>query len=200
MSNKHPEEQVLAIPTRLAKSLAPKVFASVPVNIERMILANQVFLERKAAELDLNHKQVIPYVMVTCEESYLLSQRTDKQEEKRLHNLFSLGQGGHINELDFNGTRSPLIEGLMREIREEFQLAKILDCSPIGIINDNSNPVGRVHLGLVYRVEVDSRNFKVAEEGKHIAQWYSTLGLSAFYDRMENWSKILMDHVIRPVA
>lgn len=199
------------IPTALALRLAPDAFNKVPIAIEGQILDAHSFREREEAETNFDFKQVIPYIVVTndgfydaakqritpSDTLYLVSQRTSQQQEKRLHNKFSLGQGGHINELDFAGGGSPIANGLRREIEEEFKLHTILDFAPIGIINDNSNDVGKVHLGLIYQLRTGNLAFEVAEKGKHTAGWQGKEGLETLYDKMENWSKIVMDHVIR---
>ncbi len=180
--------------------------------LEAIILQNKSFRDREEAETNLQFKQVIPYILVVhagnivitnrglgaTDARYLLSQRTSQQQEKRLHNKFSIGQGGHINELDFTGRWSPIFNGLMREAQEEYTLEDIRDCVPVGLINDNSNDVGKVHLGLVYMLRVGSLAFKVAEQGKHIAQWATKADLEAHYDKMESWSQVVMDHLIRP--
>lgn len=195
----HPKEQVLVITAALAKRLAPKPFSKVVAyETTTHILADCSFREREEAEKNFDFKQVIPYIVVTHGTKYLLAQRTTEQQEKRLHNLFSIGQGGHVNNLDFGQERSPIVVGLLREIDEEFHLGQISSMSMMGCINDDSNEVGRVHLGLVYIVSVDTPKLEVAEHGKHTAVWADLLTLDQHYDRMENWSKIVMDHVVRP--
>lgn len=192
-------EQVLCIPTPLAWKICPSAFVRItPIDIEKTIVDSHSFRDREEAEQNFNFKQVIPYILVVgLKQHFLLSQRTSQQQEKRLHNKYSLGQGGHINDLDLQGERSPIINGLMREIREEFTLGEVTECTPVGMINDNSTEVGSVHLGLVYLMRVSSLNFKVGEEGKHTAQWATKDQLPDYYDRMEAWSKIIFDHLIK---
>lgn len=192
-------EQVLVIPTALAQKLAPKSFnmpsATNQESIIKVILDNHSFREREEAEKNYDFKQVIPYVVLSHTGRYLLTQRTSQQQEKRLHNLFSIGQGGHVNDLDFGTpTTSPIIAGMLREVREEFHLDDDLENRWLaGIINDNSTDVGKVHLGLMFAISLKVEQFSVAETGKHIARWASVKELSEHYDAMEPWSKILMD-------
>ena len=200
MSTVYPKEQVLVIPANLAESLCNyQSFAPAGLSVEKTILGSYTFLEREIAEQSFDFKQVIPYVVVTNTDNtrWLLSQRTSQQQETRLHNKFSIGQGGHINNLDFGGGQSPIVNGMMREINEEFSLEDIRECVPFGLINDNSNEVGRVHFGLVYMLRVGSSKFHVAEQGKHIAQWATLEELEARYEQMEHWSQIVMDRIIR---
>jgi len=199
----HPKEQVLVIPAGLAETLCNyQVFGPSSPILEKIILDNHSFRDREEAEQNFAFKQVIPYIVVVHGENYLLTQRTKAQQEKRLHDKFSIGQGGHINELDFKGTSTPgnpsvIVNALLRELREEFHLGGITECVPLGLINDNSSEVGRVHLGLPYRVTLDSAEFHVAERGKHIAWWATAKELEEHYEAMEDWSKRLVEHVVR---
>lgn len=198
MQTEHPPEQVLVIPAKLAEALCNyKIFGPASPVLEKIILDNHSFRDREEAEKNYEFKQVIPYVVVKHRDRYLLSQRTSKQQETRLHNKYSIGQGGHINDMDLT-KGNPIAVGMVREINEEFTLGETELCGVAGVINDNSNDVGRVHLGLVYMLTVKSDKLHVAEEGKHIARWATLIELLPHYDAMENWSKIVMDHLLVP--
>ena len=198
----------MVIPADLAASLCNyQVFGPPSPILEKIILENHSFRDREEAETNFSFKQVIPYVVVSAPFLddvivYLLTRRTNKQQEARLHDKCSIGQGGHINDLDTSDAitegQSPILIGLMREIEEEFHLDSFETCLPVGVINDNSTEVARVHLGLVYRVHVISRFMEVAERGKHVAQWATVEELEPYYSKMESWSQIVMDQVIRP--
>lgn len=207
-------EQVLVIPANVAATIAPSPFNRMPKNpatVEQIILESHSFREREEAETNFAFKQVIPYIVVVntgscavtesgCSSApfmWLLAQRTSQQQEKRLHNKYSIGQGGHINNLDSDGSRSPIVNGLLREIAEEFTLEDIRDFTPVGIINDNSTEVSRVHIGIVYMMRVGSYQFQVAEHGKHTANWATREGLERFYEKMESWSQIVYTHLIK---
>lgn len=186
----------MVIPSTLALLLAPSSFNQVPARYEQAILENHSFLDREKAEVNPAFKQVIPYIIVRYLGLYLLTQRTNQQQEARLHNLYSIGQGGHINDKD-SLSKDPILTGLMRELREEFTLAPEYGCSAIGLINDDSTEVGKYHVGIVYELRVNAPLLEVAEKDKHIAQWADVPLLRTFYARMENWSQIIMDHAIR---
>ena len=125
-------------------------------------------------------------------------QRTSRQTEKRLHNKFSLGIGGHINP-DSSGHGSNLIiGGLYKELNEEVLINSPSDLKFIGTINDESNSVSRVHLGLLYELEVLSDEYEVLEKDKMSAQWENRDNLIHYYDRFETWSQIVCDHFITP--
>ncbi len=191
------KEKVLVIPANLAESLCNyKAWGQPSPILEQIILQSHTFRERDEAETNFEFKQVIPYVIVThggC--AYLLSQRTSKGNEKRLHEKFTLGHGGHINPDDMYG-HSPLVENIKRELREEFAL-NYTACKPVGLINDNSNEVGKVHMGLVYLMESTS-SVVLPEQDRHRPQWVPINALSQYYERMESWSQIVYDNVIQP--
>ncbi|MBC8414523.1 MAG: NUDIX domain-containing protein [Nitrospira sp.] len=157
------------------------------------------FMPREEAEHDFECKQIIPYVTVKRGEEFLLLQRTSRQSEKRLHNKYSLGIGGHINPIDQDGGEDIIMQSLMRELQEEVWLATPGDLRFIGVINDESNSVSRVHLGLAYVLEVHTPEFKVLEDDKMTARWVSMEELTGYYDSFETWTQIVYDDYIMPV-
>ena len=161
------------------------------------ILDNQVFMPRDDAEYNFEHKQVIPYVIIRNRGNYLLLKRLTKQTEKRLHNKYSLGIGGHINPDSAAHQDNIIINGLYKELNEEIAVGKTADLNFVGIINDESNSVSKVHLGLLYALEVISPEYRVLETEKMTAQWVSEDYLKECYDELETWSQIVYDYYIK---
>ena len=58
------------------------------------------FLPRDEMENDPSKKQIIAYCVIEKGDSVFMTKRLKKQTEKRLHGLFSIGVGGHINTSD----------------------------------------------------------------------------------------------------
>jgi len=160
------------------------------------ILINQAFMPRDNAEYNFEHKQVIPYVIIRNGNNYLLLKRLSGQTEKRLHNKYSLGIGGHINPDSSTGDNI-VIKGLYKELNEEVSVDDPADLNFIGIINDESNSVSKVHLGLLYELEAKSPGYRVLETGKMTGQWVAEDELSEFYDGLETWSQIVYDQYIK---
>jgi predicted NUDIX family phosphoesterase len=109
------------------------------------------------------YKQLIPYVVLQTFDGLHTACYRRNGNEKRLHALWSVGIGGHINELDCPTRRTGLAgiiaRGLARELREEFKvLPPNVHPTFHGIINEEQTPVGHVHLGLVYRILVSDRD------------------------------------------
>lgn len=162
-------------------------------NIIDTIVSGQEFVLRDDAEYDFSCKQIIPYVVTRHINKYLLLQRTTNQAEKRLHNKYSLGIGGHINpEKDMSG-RELIMHSLYRELNEEVAVGDIEKMDFIGVINDESNSVSKVHLGLLYVIDVKSDFFEVLESDKMTARWMPRSSLGDYYSGFETWSQIVYD-------
>lgn len=197
------EENVLVVPTSGINPLLTGKFTK--THLDRAldyILSNHSFRNRGTVEEDPSFKQIIPYVIVRFEDRYLLLQRTSKQTEKRLHGKLSIGIGGHINDLETAGSHKNILHaGLERELEEEVHIAgqrRSLDL--VGIISDDSTPVGQVHLGLVFLLETGSPEFTVNEADLMTAEWASVEQLRERHERMETWSQIAFDEVLAGAA
>jgi len=124
------------------------------------------FVEREVAEREPRWKQVIPYTAVTSGGRVLLLTRTKKGGEARLANKKTIGVGGHLNPCDLvDGARDRICErGTLRELDEELFVPGLSAApTPVGIINDDSNDVGAVHVGLVQFIDLPEE-VRVREE------------------------------------
>jgi predicted NUDIX family phosphoesterase len=153
------------------------------------------FIDRPTAEVSPQYKQIIPYVLIRHEESYFLLQRTQKQTEARLHHKLSLGIGGHINP-----DTPELLDGLHKELEEEVEVRGDYDLTFVGILNDDTTDVGRVHLGAVYVLDAHSGEVDVRETEKMTGRWASRAELRDLRERMETWSQIAYDGFIEAGA
>jgi len=191
------QEKVLVVPRTVIDPFCKTVFTPDAASVEKAVLANCQFLERTQAEKDYNFKQVIPYVVVQHENRYLLVWRTSKQTEARLHNLYSLGVGGHINDTDIPSTGTNIIlVGMRRELTEEIEVEGQQSCELVGIINDDSTDVSRVHMGFVFLLRTASPRYTIMEPEKYTADWKSPSELANYYTKMETWAQIVCDHVV----
>ncbi|MGH2462187.1 MAG: NUDIX domain-containing protein [Candidatus Limnocylindria bacterium] len=149
------------------------------------------WLDRAQAEQDPSHKQVIPYVVVRDADRVFLMERTDAGGDPRLHRRASIGVGGHLNPVD-DGP-DPLASGLQREWDEELQADWEPEFTPIGLLNDDRNPVGSVHLGIVFEVQAAGRPIDVRERSKLSGHLASLDEVRAAWDRLETWSQLVAD-------
>lgn len=150
------------------------------------------FLPRSLMEQDPTYKQIIPYLIFTHNDTYFLMQRQAKATETRLQSKYSLGIGGHIRQEDIEG--ADIADWARREFEEEVSYKGSYTIELMGILNDDSNSVGQVHIGFIYVLKGDSSEISVKEELK--SGTLLTLDECAkFYDSMEPWTQIIFDHL-----
>ncbi|MCG8616377.1 MAG: phosphoesterase [Desulfobacterales bacterium] len=154
------------------------------------------FTERPAAEQDINKKQIIPYILLQTKDGTQTAAYNRQGSEKRLHDLWSVGIGGHINPEDSAGPdadfKQILLSGMERELDEELINRPADD--PIefcGIISEDITPVGTVHLGAVFRILTETPDAYVAGDELHRFTWMDTDRLSAL--SMELWSELALE-------
>ena len=152
------------------------------------------FLDRPDAEDDPSHKQLIPYVVVRDGDRTFLMERTLSGGDARLHGKGSIGAGGHLNPVDEG--EDPLTDGLRREWAEELEADWDPEFQLVGLLNDDSNPVGAVHLGVVFSVEADGRQVAVREHDKLVGRWATVADLRAVWERLETWSQLVAAHLL----
>lgn len=152
------------------------------------IFANKQFMPRSLAEHDPEYKQIIPYLVFQYQDKYFLMQRQTKASEARLQSKFTFGIGGHIREEDITGT--DIAGWADREFHEEVNYTGKLAIHPFGVLNDDSDEVGTVHLGIVYILEGDSPAIKVHTElaSGRLLRLNECLPC---HERMEKWSQIV---------
>lgn len=189
-------EEVLVVP---ASSIDLPRFTADPVDVASVLSAVGrlgYFRRRKPdAEGDPSTRQVVPYVVVVAEPSGLVfGTLRIAGGEPRLHGRISLGIGGHVNPVD--GADSPLdalSAGLAREWDEEVACSAYPAFGgPVAVINDESDPVGMVHLGLVYLARIgDGDTISVRETDILEGRWLSRSDLREQADRLEGWAGIV---------
>jgi predicted NUDIX family phosphoesterase len=147
------------------------------------------YLDRPVAEQDPSFKQLIPYVVVRDGARTFLMERTDAGGDVRLHGKASIGVGGHLNPVDEG--EDALMAGLRREWAEELEADWQPEFVLVGLLNDDDNPVGAVHLGVVFTVEAEGRSVAVREREKLIGAFADTAEIDAAWDRLETWSQLV---------
>jgi predicted NUDIX family phosphoesterase len=146
------------------------------------------YLERSAAEDDPSFKQIIPYVVVADADRVFLMERTDAGGDARLHRKASIGVGGHLNPVDRGA--DPLLAGLQREWSEEVRADWTPQFELIGFLNDDRNPVGAVHLGVVFKV-APRGEIEVREAEKLSGRMVPLAEIAGAWERLETWSQLV---------
>jgi predicted NUDIX family phosphoesterase len=164
--------------------------------------ANNFFLSRDEAEHDPSHKQIIPYAIFHHGGRFLRYVRSRKTGEQRLAAKASLGIGGHINTDDAASSsleRTTYLAGVEREIAEELTIHDGWRQRVVALLNDDSNDVGQVHLGVVHLVELDSDRVAPNEDTIADVHFLTLDELAAERERLETWSQICLDGLARLV-
>jgi predicted NUDIX family phosphoesterase len=140
---------------------------------------------RARMEQDPSFKQVIPYLVLRDGPRYFLMQRTAAGGDARLHDRYSIGVGGHLNPGD-----GGLLGGLRREWEEELEAAFVPQFRLVALLNDDTTPVGSVHLGAVYLADADGRAVAIRETDKLRGDFATQAEVEAVADRLETWSQL----------
>ena len=156
------------------------------------------FVARSQAEHDPACKQIIPYVMMIHDGKVLSYVRGRRAGESRLVGNRSIGIGGHINpaddmplfNVDFYETYLAAVE---REVAEEVSVETTYTDRAVALLNDDSNEVGSVHLGIVHLWNLDEP--KVVKREQMITQmtFVSPEVLEQVRDTLETWSQKCLD-------
>lgn len=146
------------------------------------------YLDRPAAEEDPTHKQLVPYVVVRDGQLTFLMQRSTAGGDARLHGKASIGVGGHLNPVDHG--EDALMAGLRREWDEELAVDWEPEFRLVGLLNDDSNAVGAVHLGVVFEVQARGRPVAVREHEKLTGAFATAQLIGDVWDRLETWSQL----------
>ncbi len=154
---------------------------------------------RFQVEEDPCWKQIIPYVVLRCGDAVFCYTRGASQGEARLHRLRSLGVGGHVAESDAEGQRSfeAYEKAMRRELDEEVHIASPGPMRLVGLINDDSTPVGSVHLGVVHVCELQRPEVTPREEGLADPEFLPIAALETRKSEFETWSQICVDGFLR---
>ena len=153
------------------------------------------WVPRSKAEEDLSYKQLIPYVLLQTTDGLHTGCYRRKGSEKRLHDFWSVGVGGHVNQNDCGSGNDSLAaivnNGMERETSEEFRsIPAEIETAFHGVINEEITDVGHVHLGLVYRMHVwEMEGLKPGQELDSFG-WIRTERI--FQKPLELWSKMAL--------
>lgn len=140
-------------------------------------------------------KQLISYCLLENEKGEILVyERLSGGGEERLHGQSSIGVGGHMN--DVKGAESineVLRVNAQRELEEEVGLSdsKSQNLAYIGFINDDTNEVGEVHLGVVFKINVNSNDVESKETDTLRIKWVDQSKIDN-YDEFESWSALIL--------
>ena len=190
------DEQVLVVPRgvdRPGRRLARASDATASTGAGRRRGADGFFLRRGDAEEDPTHKQVIPYLVLRDGERWFLMRRTQAGGDARLHDLWSIGVGGHLNPGD-----GDVAGGLRREWAEEVVAGFEPDVRA-GRAAQRRHDAGRRR---ARRASCSSRTppagrSRSARPTSSTGSFATTDEVAAVRDAMETWSRLVFDALRR---
>lgn len=145
-------------------------------------------------EEDPSYKQLISYCIITNDDETLVYKRLSGGGESRLHGLLSIGVGGHMNDVqEESRIEDKLRVNAARELEEEVGLseADVKNIEIHGLINDDTNDVGAVHIGLVLKVDVDKEKIVNKEADTIELSWVKNDVLETM-SPYESWSELII--------
>jgi predicted NUDIX family phosphoesterase len=199
------EEQVLVVERKVFEQVG--LFNGLAFDVDRYldkIFAPGVprFIPRPQAEKDPSYKQLIPYVIMAHDGRYLSYVRGRRAGEARLVGLRSIGIGGHINPRDdmplFNDNfYEAYLTAVEREVAEEVSVDTTHTDRIVALLNDESNEVGSVHLGIVHYWILDAPKVNRREQMITQMSFQTPADLHQLRDTMETWSSLCLSQLSR---
>ena len=146
-------------------------------------------------EEDSKFKQLISYCLLENEKGEILVyERLSGGGEERLHGQSSIGVGGHMNDvMGADSINEVLRVNAQRELEEEVGLAKedSQNMEYLGFINDDNNEVGKVHMGIVFKITVSTTDVEAKETDTLRIKWVEKGSIES-YDDFETWSALIL--------
>lgn len=147
-------------------------------------------------EEDPSYKQLVSYCLLINErDEVLVYERLSGGGETRLHGSMSIGVGGHMNDFSNAGKfEDQMLENTYRELEEEVGLHQddVVGMQTLGLINDDTNEVGQVHIGVVFKVDVKSEHISAVESDTLRIDWVDPKAFGDL-DNYETWSALIID-------
>jgi len=166
-------------------------------NIIQNISDSYTTMRRGDAEENEDYKQPIPYGIVKRGNEVFLYKRLSGGGEKRLHDQLSIGVGGHAQDVQMDDFHGQMFENLHRELDEELIIkTNTQRITFTGLINDDLNSVGKVHIGILALVELSKNaTVDVRETEQLEGEWINIKDLKKpeIYDKLESWSQFVAD-------
>jgi len=199
------DEKVLVVERKVIEQIG--MFHGLAFDVDRYL--RKVFLQgvarfmpRPQAEKDPAYKQIIPYVIMAYEGKYLSYIRGKRAGERRLVARRSIGIGGHINPGDclplFNADfYETCITAVEREVAEEVSVKANHTNRIVALLNDDSNEVGSVHLGIVHYWNLDAPDVSKREQMISRISFMTPAELHDVRDSLETWSGLCLDSLAK---
>lgn len=180
-------------------------------------------LNREWCETNPTYLQLLPYIVLLSEDGIFMYRRGKGGKEDRLHDLYSIGVGGHIEEqsVQIEGVENtfydeendvvidettPIViaETIRRELQEEVGIvmtsgelhALLQHIDHLWWLYSDKDQVGSVHLGLTIGMIFDKERFGQSEKGVILEGRFVTIDdIKEGGYKLEQWSQLLVDRL-----
>ncbi len=195
------DERLIVVPVHhLRAANLAQGFDPMPEPILTAIFAPRVarVMPRSVAEADPRFKQIVCYVILRSRGLIFHYLRSAGAGERRLAGRRSLGVGGHLNADDANGAldQQGLQRAIQRELNEEVALGDVPSIRYLGIINDDSTEVGRVHLGLVALADLPRPDARLRDATLLDGRFDPPEELAVQAAAFETWSQLCLPALV----
>ncbi len=190
---KQKDEYVMVIPSRVLWEVG--YFQGLHFDTEKYLRFIEdgnktVFKKRKDVEFDPSYKQIIPYVILSHNDTLFSYRRGKLLTEQRLIGNYSIGIGGHISVDDVKLFEVTYKDAMIRELNEEVEITTPYSQWIAGLINDDSSDVGKVHFGIVYVFVLEYPGVNPREKSINEAKFVTMSSLQKDIKKYESWSQI----------
>lgn len=203
------DEDIIVFDRQILREFFPTDgITSIEMDRGQELISQTSPMKRSEAERSLDVIQLVSQYLVIHQHRVATHKRTRRLPEARLHGVWSLLFGGHLNPEDvaplfgpFDPVNGPL--SITRELSEE---VKIVGGAPklelVGGIYDPRRDVSKQHLGVLYTVRVaDECEIEIGERGFLQQLTFSTVSeLSNRIDDFENWSELVFRELLQSEA
>ena len=195
---RHSQENVAALPVVALKQLG--YFEGLSFNVAKYLSlirepGRLTLLRRRVAEVDTSHKHLVVYCILIHGGAVFAYRRGKDTSETRLQGRVSVGVGGHVSSRDLSLLQPDCEGALLREMAEEIAIETEYRLRCVAVVNDDSDPVGKVHFGIVFVALLARPRVYVREESLEEIGFVSARDLATYTQRFENWSRICVDQI-----
>lgn len=153
---------------------------------------NSEYLKRGFAEIDENYQQIVAQIILKVGNKIFIHKVAQSGSEARLHHLWPIFLGGHINNTD-----KDIFDAFDREFKEEINYKGIITSKKfLGVVKLHDNPVNRVHVGLVSLYEGDMEEYDATGDDGLVEGHFADINeMDVIFDNMTYWSKIVYPEI-----
>jgi predicted NUDIX family phosphoesterase len=152
---------------------------------------------RPEAEVDPSRKHLLSYVLFVHDRTVLKYRRGTAGSALAARDIASIGIDVHV-AITGEETTPPRYESRLEEqLRSEVHHEAALSNRVAALINDDDDPLGRFHFGVVHVVRLESPAVSAGTKAMSDAKFVPIDSLRPADPRLERWSAFCLDQIER---